>query len=324
MLPMAPDRTADQTAPRHLTDWNARHKDLFGQHTVNLGHTLHESPLFSDAALAKLIEKAPPGSYHVNTMDPKTHDPKTRKEGQIKGLSGLEVLEAVKNGTIWIILRDPGATDPAYRALLKELYDELRERTGQNLYREKMQILISSPKVQVYYHCDVPGQTLWQVRGTKRAYVYPNAAPFLPPEKLERIVLGEAHEISLGYDGWYDDYAEVVELTAGRMLHWPLNCPHRIVNGDMMNVSFTTEHWTDDLRNIYAVNYANGILRSRLGAAPKRITTGPSLWAKMGLAAAYKASGLAKQRRKPFRIEFEVDPKAPHSVRPIAAFEVHK
>ncbi len=152
---MAQDETEAPTKTPYLTDWNLRHQDLFGQHTVNLGHTLHESPLFADAALAKLIENAPPGSYHVNTMDPKTHDPKTRKEGQIKGLSGLEVLDAVKNGTIWIILRDPGATDPAYRTLLTELYDELRERTGQKLYREKMQILISSPKVQVYYHCDV-------------------------------------------------------------------------------------------------------------------------------------------------------------------------
>ncbi len=316
----------DAPAPPILTDWQPKHADLFGRHVINIGHSLHESPLFNDTALASLIERAPAGSYHVNTMDPATHDPRTRKEGQIKGLSGHEVLDAVRNGTIWILLRDPGSTDPAYRRLLQDLYAEIASRVpGTEFYKQKMQILISSPKVQVYYHCDIPGQTLWQVRGTKRVYVYPNSAPFLPQDALERIVLGEAHEISLNYDSWFDEYAEAIDLEPGRMLHWPLNCPHRIVNGDMLNVSFSTEHWTDELRNHYAVNYANGILRGRLGARHlPQITSGPSLWAKMGLAAAYKASGLAKKRRSRFKIEFEVDPKAPNSVRPIEMFELQK
>jgi hypothetical protein len=309
-----------------FTDWQPRFTELFGRHTVNVGHRLHESPLFDDDALAQLIERAPPGSYHVNTMDPTTHDPRTRKEGQIKGLSGHEVLDAVRQGRIWILLRDPGASDPAYNELLRQIYDEIEQRVpGQRTYKQKMQVLISSPKIQVYYHCDIPGQTLWQVRGVKRVYVYPNSAPFLPQDALERIILGEAHEISLTYESWFDDHAEVMDLEPGRMSHWPLNCPHRIVNGDMMNVSFTTEHWTDELRNHYAVNYANGVLRRRLGAQRlPQITSGPSLWAKMGLAAAYKKSGLAKQRQRKKRIEFEVDPRAPHSVRAIAAFEMQK
>jgi hypothetical protein len=307
-----------------FTDWQPRHNELFGRHPVNLGHSLHQNALFSDAALARLIEQAPVGSYHVNTMDPQTHDPRTRKEGHIKGLSGAQVLDAVKRGTIWILLRDPAASDPAYGALLKQIYAEIEARMpGMHTYRQKMQVLISSPRVQVYYHCDIPGQTLWQLRGTKRVYVYPNTPPFLPQPALERIILGEAHEISLDYQPWFDDYAEIIDLEPGRMLHWPLNCPHRIVNLDMLNVSITTEHWTDELRNHYAVNYANGVLRNRLGAkALPQITRGPSLWAKMGVAAAYRYSGLAKQRRKSKQIEFEVDPTAPNAVRPIPAFEL--
>ncbi|MCI4678424.1 hypothetical protein K9U39_04510 [Rhodoblastus acidophilus] len=42
-------------------------------------------------------------------------------------------------------------------------------------------------------------------------------------------------------------------------------CPHRVVNGDCVNISFTTEHWTDELRAGYAVDYANGVLRPWLG-----------------------------------------------------------
>jgi hypothetical protein len=171
----------------------------------------------------------------------------------------------------------------------------------------------------------VPGQTLWQVRGVKRVYVYPNIPPFLPQANIEKIVLGEAHEISLPYQPWFDEYAQVTDLEPGRMLHWPLNCPHRIVNADCLNVSFTTEHMTDELRNAYAVNYANGILRRRLGLHTlARPTSGPGLYARLGLAAAHKQLGLQARRRSGFRIDFKVDPAAPSSVRNIPAFELRK
>ncbi len=319
---------------RIFTNWKDQNAALFGEHTIVSGHSLAASPLFTDDWLAELIEAAPEGTYHVNTMDPQTHDPRTRREGTIDGLSGHEVIEAVKRGTIWILLQNPGETNSAYAELLTEIYDELHDRVpGLETFKQKMSLLISSPKVQVYYHCDVPGQTLWQVRGTKRVYVYPNRAPFLPQAALERIVLGEAHEISLAYEPWFDDYAQVIDLKPGHMAHWPLNCPHRIVNDDCLNVSFTTEHWTEMLRDAYAVNYANGILRkglkSGLGArfdeAPlSQSTHGVSKWGKMGVAAAAKFSGLQKRNETPFHIDFKVDPAAPHSVRDIDAYDLRK
>ena len=60
---------------------------------------------------------------------------------------------------------------------------------GFSPFRTKMTVLISSPDIQVYYHCDVPGQTLWQVRANKTVSAYPNRAPFLEQAALERIVL---------------------------------------------------------------------------------------------------------------------------------------
>ena len=181
-----------------LTDFTPRHASLFGRHIVNLGHVFAQSPLFDDSALAGLIECAPRGSYHVNTMDVTTHDPKTRREGVIDGLTGAETLQAIRQGHIWILMQNPDSFDARYSEMLRTIYADFEERIpGFKTYKHKMSILISSPKVQVYYHADIPGQTLWQVRGTKRVYVYPNTAPFLPQAALERIVLGEAHEISL-------------------------------------------------------------------------------------------------------------------------------
>ena len=310
-----------------LTDFTSRHAELFGRHTVDLGHGFASSPLFSDDALAQLIERAPRGSYHVNTMDVATHDPRTRREGIIDGLSGADTLEAIRRGHIWILLQNPDSYDTRHGEMLRSIYEEFETRVpGLATYKQKMSFLISSPRVQVYYHADVPGQTLWQVRGTKRVYVYPNTPPFLPQAALEDIVLGEAHEISLPYQPWFDDHARVVDLEPGRMLHWPLNCPHRIVNADCLNVSFTTEHWTNELRNAYAVNYANGLVRRGLEtrAALARPTSGPGLYARMGLAAAWKIAGLQNHRRRRFTVDFQVDPTAPWSVRPIPPFEMSR
>ncbi len=309
-----------------FTDFAPHHAELFGKHTVNLGHRLHESELFSDASLARLIERTPRHSYHVNTMDVTTHDPRTRREGVIEGLSGAEALEAVRKGHIWILLQQPHEIEDGYADTLRSIYAELGERVPRfKSYNHKMSILISSPKVQVYYHADVPGQTLWQVRGVKRVYVYPNIPPFLPQPNIEKIVLGEAHEISLPYQPWFDEYAQVVDLEQGRMLHWPLNCPHRIVNAECLNVSFTTEHMTDELRNAYAVNYANGILRRRLGVQTlSRPVSGPGLYARLGLAAVHKQLGLQGDRRSGFKIDFKVDPAAPFGVRSIQALELRK
>jgi hypothetical protein len=306
-----------------FTDWSERHAQLFGQHIVNLGHRLHTSPLFDDAALAKLIERTPAVRCHVNTMDTATHDRRTRREGIIRGHDGHAVLDAVRDGRIWILLQNPGDTEPAYRDLLAGIYDEIDRLSGLRTFKQKMSILISSPRIRVYYHADVPGQTLWQVRGMKRVWVYPNAAPFLPQPALERIVMGEAHEISLDYEPWFDEYAEVVDLEPGRMLHWPLNCPHRIDNLDTLNVSFTTEHWTRELRAAYAVNYANGLLRRTLGReCLSQSTTDLVVPGKAALAAAHKLSGLQKKRRARFKIDFEVDPGAPGGVRDIAPIEL--
>jgi hypothetical protein len=83
----------------------------------------------------------------------------------------------------------------------------------------------------------------------------------------------------------------------------------------------TTEHWTDELRNIYAVNFANGILRRTFGNEKlARQTSGPSFWAKAGLAAAMKVSGLQAKKQRKRLIDFAVDPAARDGIRDIPAY----
>ncbi len=307
-----------------FTDWQPEDAGRLGRETLHLGHSLAESGLFSDEALASLIERTPRQDYHVSTMDPTSHDPRSRREGVIDGLGGSQVLEAIRKGHIWLNLRNPGAYVPGYQSLLDTIYEELETRVpGLRTFKQKLTILVSSPSVRVGYHSDVPGQTLWQVRGRKRVWLYPLQEPFLSQQALERIIMGEAHEVSLAYEPWYDSKAEVIDLEPGRMLTWPLNAPHRVVNYDCMNVSVTTEHWTPQLRNAYAVKYANGILRSRMGIERlSQATEGLSVYPKLGLAAAYKLTGMQKRRQHRTRIDFRVDPQAAGGFRDIPPYEL--
>ncbi len=309
-----------------ILHWDGLDIAKFSKVPMQISHHLHESALFGDDALAQLIENSDRENYYVNTMDIDAHDTSTRREGETGNLSGEEALKAVANGHIWYLLMQPQKIDPRYGELVDHIYEDIGHKIpGFKATMRKMSILVSSPKVQVYYHCDVPGQTLWQIRGSKKVYVYPNREPYLDQPSLEKVVLNEAHEISIPYRPEFDDDAEVYDLQPGQMLHWPLNAPHRIVNNDCVNVSFTTEHFTDEIRRKFIVNKANGILRHRLGLNPRSQDTGGlSYWLKYGIAGAYKISGLQKQRRLSFHVDFTVDPNAPLGVRTIDGYEFRK
>ncbi|MGH6737151.1 MAG: cupin-like domain-containing protein [Methyloceanibacter sp.] len=295
-----------------FTSWDARYRSLWGNQPIRLQHRLHESPLFSDETLAKLIETYPRSSYsivHVGERNGK----RVWREGDISGLSGKQVIEAIAAGRMWLNLRGVHNADRRYAELLDQIIDEFRDRSGMPpVIGRNAGILISSPNAQVYYHADLPGQSLWQVRGKKRVYVYPPVAPFLTPEKIEGIILSGI-EVNMEYAPWYDDYAVVADLEPGEMMHWPLNSPHRVDNHDCLNVSLTTEYWTEPIRRNVMVNSGNAVLRSKFGITPKsNAISGPGFWFKAALQAGVKRAGLLEKRRKAARpITFRLDPTHP-------------
>ncbi|MEM8811984.1 MAG: hypothetical protein AAGF59_05140 [Pseudomonadota bacterium] len=302
-----------------LQNWQPHWASLFGRHTIHGHHTLHTGPYFSDAALADLIETAPKSHYHLHTMKPDGHDLSTWREGEIGDASGERVLQAIYAGQLWFQLRRVHEFHPRYGRLLADIFAEFEARVpGLKTFKRDLSILISSPGSHVFYHSDVPGQMLWQVRGHKTVYIYPPRDPFLPSEAIENIVLNQVEEDGVDYHPWFDEYAEVYELQPGRFLHWDLNGPHRIVNGDCVNVSVTTEHFTPEIRRIYAMNYGNGLLRRYAGfKSLSAQTSGPVFWAKALLAAVHKFSGVQHKVANERRIEFKIDPNAPQGFIPI-------
>ncbi|MBX9774023.1 MAG: hypothetical protein K2Y71_06380 [Xanthobacteraceae bacterium] len=288
-------------------NWNENFGALWGQQPICVEHRLHESPLFSRKELSLLIENYPRAHYSIIHMG-EQGDGNRRywREGDLGGLSGEEVFEAVANGRLWLNLRRVNQVDSRYSSLLKEMFGELSERIGLASFHENAGILVSSPKAQVYYHADLPAQMLFQLMGTKRVLFYPAQKPFIAPEHLEHIAVADA-EVDIPYSKWYDDYARTFEFLPGQMVQWPHTAPHRIENDDCLNVSMTIEYSTSATRRNYIVNLANGILRYQMGWTPRsRALSGPSFLAKAVLGKTLRNSSWVK-KKKAKRIEFRLD-----------------
>lgn len=292
-----------------FTDWRPEHTSAWANAPLRLAHRLHRHPLFSIEAMGQLIEGYPRSHYSLVEMGPQGSDRRLWREGDLGGLSGAEVIEAIRRGRMWLNLRNVGKIHSAYGDVLAEIFEEVRANVpGYDSYDQTSGILISSPMAQVYYHMDLPGQSLWQLHGRKRVYVYPNHAPFVAPEQLERIALFEV-EVDIPYDPVWDKSATVFEIGGGDMLHWPLNAPHRVENLDCLNISMTTEYWTEAIRRSQIVNLGNAILRHKVGLTPRsRAMSGPGFWTKAALQAGVRRAGLLKRERKARRkIEFRLD-----------------
>jgi cupin-like protein len=289
---------------------------VWGAHTVKLRHSLACSDLFSDDSLAKLIEIIDAKHIDISTMG---DDVSTWAHCDHSGIAGSTVLEAVRRGRLWINMMAVEEVDPNFRVLLDEIYGELESAVPYfSTFKRKIGLLISSPDAQVFYHFDVPGQSLWQLRGRKKIWIYPPTEPFLRPVNVESVIRSLDKE-DIPYEPWFDDYAHMYTLEPGDMLHWPLNGPHRVSNLHALNVSLTTEHWTSHIRRSYAMNYGNGVLRRDLRSSPRsRSLDGPAFWAKAALTTAWRTSGLHAKRSYQRILTHRVDPDAPLGRRALA------
>jgi hypothetical protein len=291
-----------------FASWNEQARALWPHRPVRMDHTLHRSPLFSEEALAELIEAYPRSHYSLVHMGGRG-ETRVWREGDIGGLKGRDVIAAIAGGRMWLNLRDVADVAPRYRGALDQMFEEIGANVpGFDGPKRGCGILISSPEAQVYYHADLPGQCLWQILGTKRVYVYPSTPPFITPRHLEDIALFDV-EVNVPYVPWYDDHAEAFDLAPGQMLHWPLNAPHRVENLEGVNVSMTVSYGNETIRRAQMVHLANGILRHRFGVTPRsRALSGPSFWGKAVLQKLARDSRWVKRERRVRRaIDFRLD-----------------
>lgn len=81
-------------------------------------HNLAEHPLFTDEALATLIEGNPQAIREVSTMDPDNENHKSWTSARFEDMSGVEILEAVRKGLLWINIAEAGSFDQRYQDII--------------------------------------------------------------------------------------------------------------------------------------------------------------------------------------------------------------
>ena len=300
-----------------ITNWSAETAAAFGREVLPMRHGLHERPMFSDAALEAMLDRYPRQRLGVFTMGHDLVDWRSWRRGTADRLTGAELMAAVRQGRIWLNLRHANEYLDEYGELCEEVFaDKEAHVTGLRTFRRDLGILISSPGAMVFYHLDVPLSSLWQIRGTKRIWFYPRREPFVADAQIEKFVTQEA-EGQFAYDPSWDAAARMLELNPGDMVTWTQNAPHRVENGDMVNVSLSMEFMTPQAVFRANILYANAMLRRHAGIAHPKVQErlGPVAAAKLLVARAAKAS--RKKAYKPILPPtFALDPAEPGVLQP--------
>jgi len=298
-----------------LGAWSADQYQALEHEILLAPHRLHESGLFDDENLIRMLDRHPPRDLGINTMG----DTASRfewREGDRNGVSAEVLLDLVRRGRLWINLRKVRKHHPECRDAIDAMYDELEAKSpGFQAQQRTANLLISSPGALVHYHLDVPVNMLWHIRGQKRVWVYPLEERFVSQANIEGICAGEFAE-DLPYDESLDQHARVFDVQPGQMLTWPQNTPHRVTNLQGMNVSLSTEHTNRRALRQLNVHSANRFLRSACGLACRSTNVdGPSAHLKQVLSRVVRR--FDKLKPKPammgnqYPVTFKVDPAAP-------------
>lgn len=293
-----------------LSDWTDVQTSGFQKEIVRARHKLAETGLFSDEALAKLLEEHPAHMLDVCTMGDDPRFPNKFRTGDFRGCSGATLIEAAKAGRVWINMRRAMNLHPKYKAVLDRMYGDVMDATGVKIYNPNGGILISSPVAKVPFHCDKTETILWHVRGKKRIFIYPVTKEYLPNEAYENIVINMLDD-DVPYKPEMDKGAQIFDLQPGEMITWKLNAPHKVEN-DAYCVSVTTEYSTRESAFKNAAMVTNATLRNKLGMNPKWDEAGAvSRQIKSVFGKVLKKTKLASSIKQADFVTFKIDPSVP-------------
>lgn len=257
-----------QTHSDVFKDWTDEHTSKFQKDILTVRHSLSETGLFTDDALAKMLDKHPKNQLDVCTMcDDHPLYPNKFRTGDFREADGETLIKAAKAGKIWINAREAMNVHSEYKAVLERMYGAISHITGQPNFNARGGILISSPVAKVPFHCDKTETILWHVRGKKRIYIYPLAQEFLSDEVYQNIITADRTD-DIPYNAEMDKSARYFDLEPDQMISWPLNAPHRVDNQSYC-VSVTTEYSTKESGVKNAAMYTDAVLRKKFGVKSK-------------------------------------------------------
>jgi hypothetical protein len=323
---LAADRSSDRMkgnpAIEHLVPWSDEEFRHFGRRFQKTRHRLAETGLFTDEALARLIDSYPRHLLQAFVMGV---DPEHMEENlpvDTRGVSGADVLEAVKRGRLWFKLLRIQAWKGPYADLVRRLYEELSTHvTGFNPLTTGAVLFFGSTGSQVYYHVDSKPNMLWHIRGRKNFWLYPALDTTLVSQKCLEDVYNMVTDEDVPFKDEYDQYGTLFELAPGDALSWPHNSPHRVLVTEGMSVSLGTLHETEESVRRTHVICANALLRAKLGVqSPSMSERGVIPFAKAFMFRAVRRAGLIRKSapHKAYKTPYVLDPRGQLGVRQLS------
>ena len=148
---------------------------------------------------------------------------------------------------------------PEYNELLYACLDEVRpfaDKVIPGMQQREAFIFISSPGSVTPFHIDPEHNFLLQIRGNKKVYMFDRSdREILPELKVESYYTG-GHR-NLDFDEDIKSRGKAYELQPGDALHFPVNDPHWVQNGDQVSVSFSItfrSDWSKRRAKLYFIN----------------------------------------------------------------------
>ena len=305
-----------------LKGWTEAHSAQFQKDIMTFDHGLGDTGLFTDDALALLLEKHPSNLLDVCTRG-KANDakyPNKLRTGDFRDCSGADLIAAAKEGWIWINMREAMNVHPEYKDVLDSMYGGIADETGFKAYNPKGGILITSPVARTPYHFDKTEVVLWHIRGRKRVYIYPLEEKFISDEVFEQVLINPIND-DLPYEKAFDKDATIIDLEEGQAATWPLNSPHRVENNEFC-VSVTTEYSTRESGLKNAAMIANATFRQKFGRSSgysEQSDTGRLVRSVFGRT--IKKAGLAATIKPKDYVSFKIDPDVPGFIIDTEPFE---
>jgi hypothetical protein len=240
----------------------------FNRRPFFIEHQLAGHPLFALPRLVALAQSLPPDEVEYNAGNvPVNAD---YRQTPRTGLGVAETIRRIEECGSWMVLKRV-ERDPEYKALLDELLDQIKphaDRLHPGMRDRQGFIFITSPGSVTPFHMDNEYNFLLQIRGEKTVHMWdPNDRLVLPEETIEQFHGDFVHR-NLTFRDEFMATAWVLPLGPGRGLHFPVNAPHWIKNGDGVSISFSITFDGDPAHQRKLVYILNHRLR-KLGLRPQ-------------------------------------------------------
>jgi hypothetical protein len=237
-------------------------RECFGRRPFTLSHHLVDHPLLTLPSLIELSKRLPEENIRYNRGD--VPPGQQLYTGPKTELSVEETIRRIEDCGSWMVIRFV-EQDPAYRELLNRCLDEIQplvERITEGMFKREGFVFISSPGSVTPFHADPEHNFLLQIRGKKTPSLFDVAdRSIVSEEALEGYLSGEPFNAE--FKDEYQKKAFVFDLSPGDGLHFPLNWPHWVKNGDEVSISFSITFQTHESERAGIVYNVNHSLRKR-------------------------------------------------------------